>query len=106
MEIMNWDKVKRKIDNLWVGVGLGMILFVFGFLLSKFVKDPQDSYTLEGFWNLLVGQNSYYLEILTFSLLPNMLAFYLLFFQWKMDKAVRGLIFSTVIILGLVMLLH
>jgi ABC-type bacteriocin/lantibiotic exporter with double-glycine peptidase domain len=106
MEIMNWDKVKKKIDNLWVGVGLGFILFMLGFLLSKFVKDKQGSYTLEGFWNLLVGQNSYYLEILTFSLLPNMLAFYLLFFQWKMDKAVRGLIFSTIIILGSIMVLH
>lgn len=106
MEIMNWDKVKKKINNVWVGVGMGLILFVLGFFLAKFVKDRQGSYTVEGFWNLLVGQNSYYLEILTFSLLPNMLAFYLLFFQWKMDNAVKGLIFATIIIMGLIMLLH
>lgn len=106
MEIMNWDKVKKKINNVWVGVGMGLILFVLGFFLAKFVKDRQGSYTVEGFWNLLVGQNSYYLEILTFSLLPNMLAFYLLFFQWKMDNAVKGLIFATIILMGLIMLLH
>mgnify|MGYP007027635575 CR=1 FL=1 len=103
---MNWDKVKRKFDNVWIGAVAGFLLSVLGFLLSKTVKDKQGSYTLEAYWNLLVGQTDYYLEILTFSLLPNMLMFYLLFFQWKMDHAVRGLIFATIIVLGLIFLLH
>ena len=103
---MNWEKVKKKYDNLWLGVGAGLILPILGFLLAKAIKDKQNSYTYEGFWNLLVGQNSYYMDILTFSLLPNMLAFYVLFFMWKMDKAVKGLIFSTFILLGGVLLFH
>ncbi len=103
---MKWEVVKKKIDNVWVGLLLGFVLTVFGFFLSKWVKDPSNSYTIEGFWNLLMGKNNYYMEILTFSLLPNMLAFYFLFFQWKMDKALKGLIFITIMFLGLIFLMH
>ena len=103
---MNWEKVKKRSDNIWLGVAIGLLLPILGFILAKAIKDKQGSYTYGGFWNLLVGENVYYMDILTFSLLPNMLAFYVLFFMWKMDKAVRGLVFSTIMILGGILLLH
>jgi ABC-type bacteriocin/lantibiotic exporter with double-glycine peptidase domain len=106
MGIMNWNKVKKDFDKVWMGVVFGVVFSVIGFFLAKFVKDKQGSYTVEAFWNLMVGQTDYYLEILTFSLLPNMLAFYFLFFRWQMDKAVRGLIFATIMLMGMVFLLH
>ena len=103
---MDWEEVKEKFDKMWVGLTAGGILPVLGFFLSKMVKDKQGSYTVEAYWNLLVGQTNYYLEILTFSLLPNMLAFYLFFFLWNMDRAVRGLIFMTIVYLGVIMMFH
>lgn len=106
MGVMNWESIKNKIDNIWFGLGIGAILPVIGFVLSKFVKDKSGSYTWKAYFNLMTGQTNYYLEILTFSLLPSMLFFYLLFFQWKLDQAARGLIFMTIVAIALVFMLH
>lgn len=97
---------KNKFDTIVVGSILGAILPLIGFFLSKLLKDRDNSYTLKGYWNLLIGQNDYYLDILTLSLIPNLLAFYLLYFHWKMDKALKGLIFVTIIYLGIFLIIH
>lgn len=101
-----WDDLKEKLDQLWFGLLLGTLLPVVGFFISKLVKDREGTYSVKAYWNLLVGDNDYYMQILTFSLLPNLLVFYLFFFQWQMDKALKGLIFITVIYLGIFLVIH
>lgn len=103
---MGWEETKQKLDKVWIGLILGGGLPILGFFVSKLVKDRDGSYSIKAYWNLLVGQNDYYLDILTFSLIPNMLAFYFFFFMWKLDQASKGLIFLTIMYLGLFMMIH
>lgn len=103
---MGWEETKEKLDKLWFGLVLGAVLPMLGFLISKFFKDRDGSYSLKAYWNLLVGQNVHYMDILTFSLIPNLLAFYFFFFMWKMDQALKGLIFMTILYFGLFLIIH
>lgn len=103
---MTWTEIKKKIDNMWIGSTLGAVLPMIGFFVSKLVKDRSGTYSFKAYFNLLVGENDHYLDILGFSLLPSMLLFYFLFFQWKLDKAVKGMVFITFMIVGLFMVLH
>lgn len=103
---MSWEETKEKLDKLWVGLIIGGVLPVLGFFVSKLFKDREGTYSLKAYWNLLIGENDYYLDILTFSLIPNLLAFYFFFFMWKMDQALKGLIFMTVIYLGIFLIIH
>lgn len=103
---MGWQETKEKLDKIWVGIAFGGVLPIIGFFISKMFKDKEGSYSLKAYWNLLIGQNDYYLDILTFSLIPNLLAFYFFFFMWKMDQALKGLIFMTIIYLGIFLIIH
>lgn len=101
-----WDAIKEKWDQIWVGTALGALLPVVGFFISKMIKDREGSYSVKAYWYLLIGQNDSNLQILTFSLIPNLLVFYLFFFQWQMDKALKGLIFITVVYLGIFLVIY
>lgn len=103
---MSWEETKEKLDKIWIGIVIGAVLPMIGFMVSKLFKDKEGSYSWKGYWNLLIGQNDYYLDILTFSLIPNLLAFYFFFFQWKIDQALKGLIFMTIIYLGTFLIIH
>lgn len=95
---------KKKYDVAWVGIVLGVILPPLGFVLSKYVKSPMSSF--DSYWRLFLNsQLEVNKEILIFSLLPSMLAFYFLFFLFKMDKAAKGLVGVTLFVVGLSFLL-
>jgi hypothetical protein len=100
---MTWNNFKITMNNLWIGLGIGMLLPILGFYISKFFKYPQGDYN--DYWNLLIGNTIYTSDILTLSLIPNMLLFYFFYFQWKTDKAARGLVFSTLIWIGLLFII-
>lgn len=100
---MTWNNFKIAINNLWIGLGIGIALPILGFFLSKFFKYPQGDYST--YWKMLVGRTIYTTDILTLSLIPNMLLFYFFFFQWKTDKAAKGLVFSTLIWIGILFLI-
>jgi hypothetical protein len=99
---MNWSEIKYKSNTVWLGLVSGIILPVFGFFISKWVKFGDGD--LITYWHMLIGKNIYSSEILTFSLLPNMLMFYFYFFQWKTDQAAKGLIFATLIWVAIIFL--
>jgi|TARA_B110000495_G_C22932506_1_gene545193 hypothetical protein len=99
MEIMMLTGWKKKYDIVWVGLILGFILPPLGFLLSKYVKSPNSSY--KNYWQLFLDSSlEINKEILIFSLLPSMLAFYFLFFLFKMDVAAKGLVGVTLFVAG------
>lgn len=99
---MTWYDFKIRLNNLWIGLIIGFLLPLLGFFLSKPFKFPSGNYS--SYWNLLVSNTHYSTEILTLSLIPNMLLFYFLFFQWRTDQAAKGLVFSTIIWVGLLFL--
>lgn len=85
------------INNFWAGLGAGLILPIFGFLLSKEVK--ASGATLEEYWRIFITADfQVNKEIIVFSLLPNMLLFYILFFRIKTDNSAKGLVFITLIL--------
>lgn len=92
------------INNFWVGLLAGLILPVFGFLLSKEVKLPEA--TLEEYWKIFTTKDfQVNKDIIVFSMLPNMLLFYILFFRIKTDNSAKGLVLVTLILGGLSFLL-
>lgn len=103
---MDWEETKEKLDKLYIGLIIGGLLPVLGFFVSKLFKDKEGSYSVKAYWNLLVGQNDYYLDILVFSMIPSLLAFYFLFFVWKLDKASRGLVFMTIFYIAIFLAIH
>ena len=99
MEIMMLTGWKKKYDLAWIGITLGIVLPPLGFLLSKYVKSPSSSY--KNYWQLFLDSSlEINKEILIFSLLPSMLAFYFLFFLFKMDSAAKGLVGVTLFVAG------
>jgi len=99
MGIMKLTGWKKKYDTAWVGIVLGLILPPLGFLLSKYVKSPNSSYY--NYWQLFLDSSlEINKEILIFSLLPSMLAFYFTFFLFKMDVASKGLVGVTLFVAG------
>ena len=97
---MSFEDWKEKYDVVWFGVVLGLILPPIGFVISKYVKSPMSSY--KNYWNLFLdSQLEVNKEILIFSLLPSMLAFYFIFFLFKMDIASKGLVGVTLFVAGI-----
>lgn len=98
---MNSLKYKlSKYNSFWVGVVAGLILPILGFLLSKEVKLPAAN--LSEYWSIFTNAAfQVNKDIIVFSLLPNMVLFYFLFFKWKTDESAKGLVFITLIIGGL-----
>lgn len=95
------EQLEEKIDNVWVGVILGLIFPFTGFYSAMLF------YAIEAYetWYILTLKNSeYFSDILTFVMLPNMFLFWLFFFYFKTDKASKGLIASTLAVLGVIFL--
>jgi len=93
-----------KYNNIWIGMLVGLVLPILGFLLSKEVKLPQATWS--EYWSIFTNATfEVNKDIIVFSLLPNMALFYLLFFQWKTDEAAKGLVIVTLILGGLSLLL-
>jgi len=89
------DKLK-KYDNVWVGIIAAIVLLVVGFLLSYLVK----GYPAIGFSRyvgFLTNGSSDRMDILIFSLLPNMLLFYFTNFRWQFYEFVKGLVAVSVL---------
>tara|TARA_B110000285_G_scaffold37290_1_gene40381 strand:- start:1088 stop:1411 length:324 start_codon:yes stop_codon:yes gene_type:complete len=105
MEIMKLTGWKKKYDVAWFGLVLGFILPPLGFVLSKYVKSYNNS-SYKEYWELFLrSELEVNKDILIFSLLPSMLAFYFLFFLFKMDTAAKGLVGVTLFVTGISFLL-
>ncbi len=93
-----------KYNNIWNGIIAGLILPILGFFLSREVKLPEA--TLSEYWSIFMNSTfEVNKDIIVFSLLPNMAFFYLLFFQWRIDEAAKGLVIVTLVLGGLSFLL-
>ncbi|NOZ48206.1 MAG: hypothetical protein GXO79_15735 [Chlorobi bacterium] len=85
--------MKDKINNLYIGLVIGLVLPLISLLLLYIFK--YESYTFNGFINLL-KQFHILTQVLSLSVLPNLMAFFI--FIWlNMLKAARGVLMATFI---------
>ncbi len=88
-----------KYNKFWVGFVTGMVLPILGFLLSKEVKAPE--VTMARYWQIFTdGELQVNKDIIVFSILPNMVLFYVFFFQLKYDNLSKGLVLVTLLVGG------
>lgn len=89
---MNW---KEKIDKTSYGIITALVLGIIGFLISFLVKG-YGVVTFNQFLYYAYTDNPEKNDILILSLIPNMLMFYLVNFQWKLGDFTKGFV-GTVI---------
>ncbi len=94
---MNISEKLAKYDKLSIGIVVALILLILGFLLSYFVKGYPSQIPLSRYTRYLFTGSPDRMDILIFSLLPNMLLFYFVNFQWKMYEFVKGIVGVSVI---------
>lgn len=92
-------KLFNKIDKVWFGFTLGVVLPIAGFFLSKMVL--ASGANLSQYWDIFNDPDlEVNKDILVFSMLPSMLAFWVFYFSLKADKAAKGLVAATLLAVG------
>ncbi|MFD1552812.1 hypothetical protein DNU06_08385 [Putridiphycobacter roseus] len=94
---MSISQKLAKYDKASIGIIVALILLILGFLLSYFVKGYTTNIPLSRYTRYLFTGSPDRMDILIFSLLPNMLLFYFVNFQWRMYEFVKGLVAVSVI---------
>ena len=101
----------HKLDRVWVGLSLGIICPVVCFLLAFLFVNNGNSFSI--FWynftndaypydyNMNSLNNELKKNILILSLLLNLIIFYIGYFTLKYDKFTKGLVFVTLLLVGL-----
>ena len=97
------EKRLKKYDKVIIGVIIGAILPILGFLISYPIKTWGLEMSFARYFNYAqVGQDRQ--SILIFCMLPNMFLFYFTNFRWNLIEFTKGLV-GTTIILGLLLVL-
>ncbi len=98
------EKIK-KYNTVWYGIIAAIILLVIGFMLSYIVKGYPSDITFSRYLKFLTNGSSDRLDILIFSILPNMLLFYFVNFRWQLYEFVKGLVLVSVLFCLLIVFL-
>jgi hypothetical protein len=93
----------KKMDRAIIGVLLGAILPIVGFIISYYVKTYGTDVDFSGYINRAINGDEQQ-DILIFSMLPNMFLFYFTNFRWNLMEFTKGLVAVT-ILLGLMLVL-
>lgn len=91
------DKIK-KYDKLPIGLIVGLVLPIIGFVLSFFIKTSGIEITFGKYFNKLIGDSPDKMDILIFSMIPNMFLFYFVNFRWQMYEFTKGIVGVTLIL--------
>jgi len=94
---MTWDDFKEDYDRLSNGIIAGIICAFLGVYLSKWYFTSDWNYSWSGFIPVM---KEYTTDILTIAVIPNVLLFYFGYFHWKMDEAVKGVVFTVLVLVG------
>lgn len=94
----------QKADKTLYGVIAGIMLPLIGFVLCYWILFYPNGKTFDEFINITYMSPDRQTNILIFCLLPNMFAFYLTNFRWRMNHLTKGLVGST-LILGLILVI-
>jgi len=93
---MSISEKLKKYDTLASGIVVAIILLILGFFLSYIVKTWHSGIELSRYTRLLTSNSPDRMDIMIFSLLPNMILFYFTNFQWQMYEFIKGLVLVSV----------
>ena len=98
----------KKYDKAWLGLTLGLLFPILGFIISFLIKGGESSFA--NYWYMFIKDysattgetiNIYSAnrqDIILFCLLSNMALFYPTFFIWKMNRFSKGTVGTTLIL--------
>ena len=101
----------HNIDRLWFGIAIGIICPIICFLIAFLFVGNGNSFSI--FWynftheaypydyNMNSMNNDLKKNILILCLLLNLVVFYLGYFTLKFDKFTKGIVFITLLLVGL-----
>ena len=91
------DKLK-KYDTVMYGIIISIVLLILGFLLSYLIRTSGTEIPFSNYLKSLGSRNNpNRMDILIFSLLPNMFLFYFTNFRWQMYEFIKGQVGVSVI---------
>jgi hypothetical protein len=100
------EEKKPKIDTLFYGILIGVILPIIGFFVSYYVK-KSPGVDFARYVDMAFVKNEQQKDILIFCLLPNLFMFYFSNFRFGWYNFTKGLVSMTVIaVLALVFLTY
>ncbi|MFT5601951.1 MAG: hypothetical protein ACI9N1_002201 [Flavobacteriales bacterium] len=102
---MTWEDFKYKYDTILYGLLLGVMTTFIGAFGSKWYFSEQWDYDWSGFFQAL-SRTDMSGNFLTLMIIPNAVFFYLLYFQWRMDEMAKGIVFCTLLSVGVVLLIN
>ncbi|MGV6861997.1 MAG: hypothetical protein ACWA41_09510 [Putridiphycobacter sp.] len=95
---MSFEKKIEKYDKLATGIIIGLILPIFGFVLSYFIKTRGLDISFGDYFRTLLRSSPDKVDIIIFSMIPNMFLFYLVNFRWAMYEFTKGLVATTLVL--------
>jgi len=102
---MNFQQKTLKYDKLIYGIVLGLILPIIGFFVSYFIKTRGIDITFNDYFLKRLLHSEEKMDIIIFSMIPNMLLFYFVNFKWNMFEFTKGIVGVTLIMGILVVIL-
>lgn len=97
----------KKYDRIFIGIVLGGILPIIGFVISYFIKTFSRDISFEHYLNIALNNSimNEQQDILIWGLIPNMLLFYFTNFRWGLYEITKGLVGVTLILgLGIILI--
>ncbi|RFC53869.1 hypothetical protein [Brumimicrobium aurantiacum] len=90
------DNLGKKLDSRPMGIVFGLVLPVFGFVI--FWQWKHGARSFDELYHFLAASPNNRNDLLVFSVIPNLLLFYLTNFRWRWDKFTTGLVGVTIIL--------
>lgn len=94
---MNFIHKLKKYDKVVNGLIIGTTLPIIGFITSYYIKVRIPDYSIGDYFMSLLGDSPDKMDIIIFSMLPNMLLFYFVNFRWAMYEFTKGIVGITLI---------
>jgi len=85
----------KKYDRAIIGVVIGTILPILGFLISFPIKGG--NYTFNEYIHVAFDEYNR-IDVFILSMIPNMLLFYLTNFRWNLTEFTKGLVAVTILL--------
>tara|TARA_B100000809_G_scaffold217483_1_gene223676 strand:- start:133 stop:447 length:315 start_codon:yes stop_codon:yes gene_type:complete len=94
---MNIIEKIKKYDKISFGLTIGLLLPVIGFVVSYFIKAAPLEITFGDYFTNHLLHSEDKMDIIIFSMIPNMFLFYFVNFKWAMYEFTKGIVGITLV---------
>ena len=98
-----YDKLE-KYDKVSLGLIIGLILPIIGFIASYYIKTRGLDISFNDYFFQRLLHSADKIDIIVFSMIPNMLLFYFVNFKWSLYEFTKGIVGVTLIMAILVII--